>query len=89
FFYRIELAIVRLHRPMENGIDYDTNSGLATSIVVSGKYMDRWNITDGLLTYSGMGGYGGRRAEPRDQKMEKGNLAMKRSVEARKPVRVI
>lgn len=89
FIYRVELALVRLHRPMENGIDYDAISGLATSIVVSGRYMDRWNFSDGLLSYIGMGGFGGRKVEPKDQKMEKGNLALKRSMEAKQPVRVI
>ncbi|PKU78472.1 histone-lysine N-methyltransferase, H3 lysine-9 specific SUVH5-like [Dendrobium catenatum] len=89
FIYRIELAIIRLHRPPENGIDYDTVTGFATSIVVSDRYLDSWNVSDGLLSYIGMGGFGGRKVEPKDQKMEKGNLALKRSMDAKKPVRVI
>ncbi|KAG0458285.1 hypothetical protein HPP92_023442 [Vanilla planifolia] len=90
FIYRMELALVRLHRPPEHGIDYDPVSGFATSIVASGGYPDLWNFSKGVLSYIGMGGCPGRRnGEARDQKMEGGNLALKRSIEEKMPVRVI
>ncbi|KAK8949500.1 Histone-lysine N-methyltransferase, H3 lysine-9 specific SUVH5 [Platanthera zijinensis] len=90
FIYRTELTLTRLHRPPENGIDYDAVSCLATSIVASGGYPDDYSLTNGVLIYTGMGGISRqRKGEPRDQKMEGGNLALKRSMEAREPVRVI
>ncbi|PKA55605.1 Histone-lysine N-methyltransferase, H3 lysine-9 specific SUVH5 [Apostasia shenzhenica] len=90
FFYRMELLLVGLHRPPENGIDYQAGSGIATSIVASGGYSDICNLSGDILTYIGSGGCDGRRKrKASDQKLEKGNMALTRSMTAKTPVRVI
>ncbi|XP_077237409.1 uncharacterized protein LOC143879089 isoform X2 [Tasmannia lanceolata] len=91
FHYRVELAIIGLHRPFQSGIDYLNEGGeiWATSIVASGGYADEMDSSD-VLIYSGQGGnpVGGDK-KPEDQKLVRGNLALKNSMDARKPVRVI
>nr|DAD47646.1 TPA_asm: hypothetical protein HUJ06_017583 [Nelumbo nucifera] len=93
FHYRVELAIVGLHRPFQGGIDYINRGGkiLATSIVAmaSGGYADDMDSSD-VLVYSGSGGKpatGDKQAE--DQKLERGNLSLKNSMDAGTVVRVI
>ncbi|KAL9671272.1 hypothetical protein QQ045_008840 [Rhodiola kirilowii] len=91
FQFRVELAMVGLHRPFQAGIDYKKQSGtlIATSIVASGGYADDM-ISSDVLIYSGSGGNptkGDKKAE--DQKLERGNLALKNSIAAKNPVRVI
>ncbi|XP_057449756.1 histone-lysine N-methyltransferase, H3 lysine-9 specific SUVH6-like [Lotus japonicus] len=91
FQYRVELNIVGLHRQTQGGIDYVKHNGkvLATSIVASGGYADDMDDSD-VLTYTGQGGNvmsAGK--EPEDQKLERGNLALKNSSEEKNPVRVI
>ena len=91
FQYRVELGIIGLHRPIQGGIDYVKHGGkiLATSIVASGGYADDLDNSD-VLIYSGQGGnlLGGDK-QPEDQKLERGNLALKNSIDAKNPVRVI
>ncbi|KAF8412468.1 hypothetical protein HHK36_000432 [Tetracentron sinense] len=91
FHYRVELAIVGLHRPFQGGIDYLRVGGkiLATSIVASGGYADDMDNSD-VLIYSGQGGtpMGGDK-KPEDQKLERGNLSLKNSMDGGSPVRVI
>ncbi|KAK1297512.1 Histone-lysine N-methyltransferase, H3 lysine-9 specific SUVH6 [Acorus calamus] len=92
FQYRVELAIVGIHRPFQGGIDYLKKGKeiLATSIVASGGYDDETDSSD-VLIYSGSGGTVGGKGEKKveDQKLERGNLALKNSIHARIPVRVI
>ncbi|XP_054811280.1 histone-lysine N-methyltransferase, H3 lysine-9 specific SUVH6-like [Prosopis cineraria] len=91
FDYRIELNIVGLHHPSQAGIDYTTINGehLATSIVSSGGYNDELD-NSGVLTYSGHGGnVMCSKKKPEDQKLERGNLALKNSIKKKNPVRVI
>ena len=91
FQYRVELGIIGLHRPTQGGIDYRKHGGkiLATSIVASGGYADDLDNSD-VLIYSGQGGnlIGGDK-QPEDQKLERGNLALKNSIDAKNLVRVI
>ena len=91
FHYRIELNIVGLHHPTQGGIDYATFGGevLATSIVSSGGYADDLHNLHSL-TYTGQGGNVMHPdKDPEDQKLERGNLALKNSMYAKTPVRMI
>ncbi|GAU29283.1 hypothetical protein TSUD_226540 [Trifolium subterraneum] len=91
FQYRIELNIIGLHRQIQGGIDYmkHKNKVLATSIVASGGYSDELDNTD-VLIYTGQGGnVMTSDKDPEDQKLERGNLALKNSSEEKNPVRVI
>ncbi|XP_072976882.1 histone-lysine N-methyltransferase, H3 lysine-9 specific SUVH4-like [Typha angustifolia] len=90
FHYRVELSIVGLHRPFQGGIDSAVKNGirLATSIVASGGYPDDVDASD-VLIYSGAGGKPSGKKLPEDQKLERGNLALKNSIDAQIPVRVI
>ncbi|CAB4279410.1 unnamed protein product [Prunus armeniaca] len=91
FHYRVELTIVGLHRQSQGGIDYVKHGGkvLATSIVASGGYADDLDNSDSLI-YTGQGGnVMNTDKEPEDQKLERGNLALKNSLHEKNPVRVI
>ncbi|KAK3205471.1 hypothetical protein Dsin_019517 [Dipteronia sinensis] len=86
-----ELNVIGLHHQYYNGIDYMKKDGktMATSIVASGRYANIVESSD-VLIYSGHGG--NPRViinQPQDQKLERGNLALKNSMEAKTPVRVI
>ncbi|KAL5705067.1 [histone H3]-lysine(4) N-trimethyltransferase [Ranunculus cassubicifolius] len=93
FHYRVELAIIGLHRPYQAGIDYVDRGGikLATSIVASGGYDDMTVRSDSdVLLYSGQGGNPTRGAKvATDQKLLGGNLAMVNSRKVGNDVRVI
>ncbi|XP_061355991.1 histone-lysine N-methyltransferase, H3 lysine-9 specific SUVH1-like [Gastrolobium bilobum] len=93
FFFRFELCLVGLHSPSMAGIDYMTSKAsqeeepLAVSIVSSGGYED--NVDDGdVLIYSGQGG-ASREKGASDQKLERGNLALEKSLHRGNDVRVI
>ncbi|PIA25039.1 hypothetical protein AQUCO_13300028v1 [Aquilegia coerulea] len=90
FHFRVELAIIGLHRPYQAGIDYLKVNGkiLATSVVASGGYADNMDSSD-VLIYSGQGGLPNGDKEAEDQKLERGNLSLKNSCDERTPVRVI
>ncbi|CAN4092640.1 unnamed protein product [Withania somnifera] len=91
FQYRVELAIVGVHRLYQAGIDYMKQGGMliAISIVSSGVYDDGLEDAD-VLIYSGQGGnIVGKDKNPEDQKLERGNLALKNSISVKNPVRVI
>ncbi|XP_062191283.1 uncharacterized protein LOC133895109 [Phragmites australis] len=91
FLYRVELAIVGLHRPYQGGIDTtkDRNGVLiAISIVASGGYPDELSCS-GELIYIGSGGKPAGKKDDEDQKLERGNLALKNCIETKTPVRVI
>ncbi|KAA0041049.1 histone-lysine N-methyltransferase, H3 lysine-9 specific SUVH6-like [Cucumis melo var. makuwa] len=91
FRYRIELNIIGLHRQTQGGIDY-VKCGqkiLATSIVASGGYANNLDNSD-VLIYTGQGGNMMHSdKKPEDQKLERGNLALKNSFDEKSPVRVI
>ncbi|GFZ02051.1 SU(VAR)3-9 homolog 5 [Actinidia rufa] len=91
FQYRVELALVGIHRLYQSGIDFKKNGGMAIalSVVASGAYDDDLDNPD-VLIYSGQGGnLVGRAKKPEDQKLERGNLALKNSILTRNPVRVV
>ena len=91
FQYRVELNIIGLHRQTQGGIDYVRHGAkiLATSIVASGGYSDDLDNSD-VLVYTGQGGnVMNSDKEPEDQKLERGNLALKNSIHEKNPVRVI
>ncbi|PWA50516.1 SRA-YDG, PUA-like domain protein [Artemisia annua] len=92
FKYRLLLKLVGLHCQPLLGIDYTMINGknLAISIVDSHRYLNESETSD-MLTYCGEGGIGvfGRKSPPEDQKLEKGNLALKNCLDEKSPVRVI
>nr|CAB3503443.1 unnamed protein product [Digitaria exilis] len=86
FLYRVELALVGLHRPFQGGIDTTKDEDgvlIAISVVASGGYPDELSWP-GELVYTGSG-----KAGCGDQKLEHGNLALKNCIERKVPVRVI
>ncbi|GFY83313.1 histone-lysine N-methyltransferase, H3 lysine-9 specific SUVH3-like protein [Actinidia rufa] len=83
-----------LHAPSMGGIDYMSfkvsldDEPVALSIVSSGSYED--NMEDGdALIYTGQGGILRRDKTMMDQKLEKGNLALEKSLHRGNEVRVI
>uniref|UniRef100_A0A0E0AV20 YDG domain-containing protein n=1 Tax=Oryza glumipatula TaxID=40148 RepID=A0A0E0AV20_9ORYZ len=90
FLYRVELALVGLHRPYQGGIDIADHNGVlvAISIVASGGYPDRLSSA-GELIYTGSGGQPTGKKKSEDQKLERGNLALKNCIKTKTPVRVI
>ncbi|OVA13806.1 SET domain [Macleaya cordata] len=96
FFFRIEMCLVGLHAPIMAGIDYmglkfdQEEETVAVSIVSSGGYEDDAEYGD-VLIYSGQGGAANKREgkEAADQKLERGNLALERSLRRGNEVRVI
>lgn len=95
FFFRMELCLIGLHHPIMAGIGYmgltvnQEEESVAVSIVSSGGYED--NVEDGdVLIYSGQGGNVNRKdKEVVDQKLERGNLALEKSLHRGNEVRVI
>uniref|UniRef100_A0A0E0LUP2 Histone-lysine N-methyltransferase n=1 Tax=Oryza punctata TaxID=4537 RepID=A0A0E0LUP2_ORYPU len=90
FLYRVELALVGLHRPYQGGIDTTNHNGVlvALSIICSGGYPDELS-SSGELIYTGSGGKPAGKKKDEDQKLERGNLALKNCIETQTPVRVI
>lgn len=93
FKFRAQLEMVGLHCQLQSGIDYAKIRGknLAISIVDSQRYSNERESCDVLL-YSGHGGvtfFAGKQLSPEDQKLERGNLALKNSMNEKNPVRVI
>lgn len=93
FFFRFEMCLVGLHSPSMSGIDYlnpkssQEEEPLAVSIVSAGGYEDDANDGD-VLIYSGQGGVN-RDKGGSDQKLERGNLALEKSMHKGNDVRVI
>jgi euchromatic histone-lysine N-methyltransferase len=90
FLFRVELAIVGLHNPFRAGIDTtkDTDGEpIAVSIVASGGYLDGFS-SSGDLVYTGSGGKAGGADQDGDQKLERGNLALRNCIKREIPVRV-
>lgn len=94
FFVRMELCIVGLHAPSMAGIDYMSvkittdEEPVAVSIVSSGGYDDEGDGGD-MLIYTGQGGVQRRYGQMNDQKLERGNLALEKSLHRANDVRVI
>ncbi|ERM95290.1 histone-lysine N-methyltransferase, H3 lysine-9 specific SUVH5 [Amborella trichopoda] len=92
FQFRAELIVVGLHRQRQAGIDCMRKNGtlLATSVVISGGYADNDDQGD-VIIYSGHGGNASYvvKGKPKDQKLERGNLALLNSKMFKTPVRVI
>ncbi|KAG4203389.1 hypothetical protein ERO13_A05G398200v2 [Gossypium hirsutum] len=92
FFFRMELCLVGLHAQSMAGIDYIKGELegelVALSIVSSGGYDNDAEDPD-ILIYSGQGGNAGRDKEASDQKLERGNLALEKSLHRGNEVRVI
>ncbi|KAL2502000.1 Histone-lysine N-methyltransferase [Forsythia ovata] len=92
FFFRMELCIAGLHFPSMAGIDYMSvkitmdEEPVAVSIVSSGGYDDEGEDGD-VLIYSGQGGL--KDGQMSDQKLERGNLALEKSLHRANEVRVI
>ncbi|KAK1278485.1 Histone-lysine N-methyltransferase, H3 lysine-9 specific SUVH1 [Acorus gramineus] len=94
FFFRIEMCLVGLHTPVQGGIDYmtskfdDGEEPIAISIVTSGGYEDE-DDDPNILIYTGQGGSTYREGKQADdQKLERGNLALERSLRRGNLVRV-
>lgn len=94
FFFRMEMCLVGLHAPSMAGIDYMSvkitgdEEPIAVSIVSSGGYEDDGDDGD-VLVYSGQGGVQRRDKQLMDQKLERGNLALEKSLHRANEVRVI
>ncbi|KAI4302470.1 hypothetical protein MLD38_038209 [Melastoma candidum] len=96
FFFRMEMCAVGLHAQSMGGIDWFNVKGdleeetLAVSIVSSGYYNDDAEDKD-VLVYSGQGGGAGlqKGRQTSDQKLERGNLALDRSMRRSSQIRVI
>ncbi|KAF3330668.1 histone-lysine N-methyltransferase, H3 lysine-9 specific SUVH1-like protein [Carex littledalei] len=86
FFFRMEMCVIGLHAPSMGGIDYmskygDEEEPVAICIVSAGGYENDEDDPN-ILVYTGQGGNG-------DQKLEKGNLALEKSLHRKNPVRVV
>ncbi|KAF2577565.1 hypothetical protein F2Q68_00000126 [Brassica cretica] len=96
FFFRFEMCLIGLHSPSMAGIDYLVLKGggegeeepIATSIVSSG-YYDNDEGNPDVLVYTGQGGNADKDKQSSDQKLERGNLALEKSLQKNSPVRVI
>ncbi|KAI3811806.1 hypothetical protein L1987_21538 [Smallanthus sonchifolius] len=94
FFFRMELCLAGLHAPIMAGIDYlsfkvsGDEEPIAVSIVSSGGYEDDGDDGD-VLIYSGQGGVQRNDKLMMDQKLERGNLALEKSLHKGNEVRVV
>ncbi|CAI8613494.1 unnamed protein product [Vicia faba] len=100
FYSRAEMVAIGFHSHWLNGIDYmgqsyskeynSYNLPVAVAIVISGMYEDDLDNAEDVI-YTGQGGHNltGNKRQMGDQKMERGNLALKNSSEQCVPVRVI
>ncbi|KAL2903055.1 Histone-lysine N-methyltransferase H3 lysine-9 specific SUVH5 [Bienertia sinuspersici] len=82
FNYRVELDIIGLHKPIQSGIDFikQDDKIFAISVVASGRY-DNDVVSCDMLIYTGQGGnVAGGCKQLEDQKLERGNLALKNSI---------
>ncbi|CAO1946346.1 unnamed protein product [Urochloa humidicola] len=94
FYFRMELCVIGLHAPSMAGIDYmtakfgDEDDSIAICIVAAGGYDNNDDDTD-VLVYSGSGGNSKNNEERHDQKLERGNLALERSLSRKNVIRVV
>ncbi|RCV10094.1 hypothetical protein SETIT_2G084500v2 [Setaria italica] len=89
FYFRIEMCLVGLNSQSMAGIDYmsakfgNEEDPVAISVVSAGVYDNSEDDPD-VLVYTGQGMSG-----KDDQKLERGNLALERSLHRGNPIRVI
>ncbi|EER96081.1 hypothetical protein BDA96_02G081900 [Sorghum bicolor] len=89
FYFRIEMCLVGLNSQSMAGIDYmsakfgNEEDPVAISVVSAGVYDNTEDDPD-ILVYTGQGMSG-----KDDQKLERGNLALERSLHRGNPIRVI
>lgn len=89
FYFRFEMNLIGIHHQIMGGIDTATikfgneEDTVATCIVSSGYYENHVEDAETII-YSGQGGSG-----KDDQKLERGNLALERSLHRGSEVRVI
>ncbi|KAK1426989.1 hypothetical protein QVD17_15671 [Tagetes erecta] len=94
FFFRMELCLAGLHAPIMAGIDYlsfkvsGDEEPIAVSIVSSGGYEDEEDDGE-VLIYTGQGGVQRNDKLMMDQKLERGNLALEKSLHKGNEVRVV
>ncbi|XP_074320238.1 uncharacterized protein LOC141657029 [Silene latifolia] len=91
FSCRLELAIIGIHTPLQSDIDTvkKGNTCIATSVVASGGYDNGEDYSD-VLIYTGQGENPmGVDKKAEDQKLERGNLALKNCIDEKSLVRVI
>uniref|UniRef100_A0ACD5WGS0 Uncharacterized protein n=1 Tax=Avena sativa TaxID=4498 RepID=A0ACD5WGS0_AVESA len=95
FYFRMELCVIGLHAPSMAGIDYMTakfadedDDSVAICIVAAGVYENEDDAID-TLVYSGSGGNNKNNEEMHDQKLERGNLALERSLSRKNVIRVV
>ncbi|KAJ7528297.1 hypothetical protein O6H91_16G093500 [Diphasiastrum complanatum] len=101
FNYRMQMCLVGLHRQLRAGIDYipakDSafNVSIATSVVIctDENYGDDTDMGD-TVVYTGQGGLarGGKKlpdGTSEDQKLVRGNIALKNSFDLHVPIRLI
>ncbi|CAN8255269.1 unnamed protein product [Cochlearia groenlandica] len=96
FIYRMELNVLGVHRPSQDGIDYmkdDKGKILATSVVASGCYKDKEADKSDVLIYTGQRGNfikGNKKySDPKYKEFVRGNLALANSKLANNSVQVI
>ena len=83
---RRDLRDAGIHRHLQAGIDYSKTA--ATSVIVSGGYIDDYDSGDEII-YTGQGGNDpSTKRQMKDQEWVRGNAALRRSQELRSPVRV-
>ncbi|KAL8134510.1 histone-lysine N-methyltransferase, H3 lysine-9 specific SUVH4-like isoform X2 [Apium graveolens] len=102
FFSRAEMVAAGFHNHWLNGIDYVGKNGskiedlsrytlpITVAIVISGQYEDDLDNCEDVI-YTGQGGNNllGNKQQIGDQKLERGNLGLKNSLDQKVPVRVI
>ncbi|KAG0446701.1 hypothetical protein HPP92_028717 [Vanilla planifolia] len=94
FYFTAEMSLVGLHLPFVGGIDYkilplEYEESIAVRVVAYGGYQNEDNDVN-VLIYSGQGCPRKKKTnEMMDQKLEKGNLALERSLHRLNVGRVI
>lgn len=96
FYFRFEMCAIGLHPQVQAGIDYigannsEWKDSVAVSIIASGGYEDNEDDGGETLVYTGQGGNSKMDGKQNDdQKLERGNLALERSMHHDVEVRVI
>ena len=88
FKSRIDLAMSKVHKPIQAGISGSENEG-ADSIVISGGYEDDEDLGH-IIIYTGQGGRSNElKVQVANQMLTKGNKGLAISCEKQLPVRVI
>ena len=85
FHFRVELSLLGLHCQLQADIDYIRKDEKLLAISVVSVRMRQYNTNtckSDVLLFCGSG------SKNRDQKMVKGNLALKNSIDAKTPIRV-